>query len=76
MYMCLCVFLAALDDVCELEAALRPGLEEIENYQKLLELQKDLMVLSIWPWLDVSSSDWAASANSLGKAFNSACSSW
>uniref|UniRef100_A0A671MWT2 FERM, ARHGEF and pleckstrin domain-containing protein 1 n=1 Tax=Sinocyclocheilus anshuiensis TaxID=1608454 RepID=A0A671MWT2_9TELE len=34
---------AALDDVCELEAALRPGLEEIENYQKLLELQKDLI---------------------------------
>uniref|UniRef100_A0A9J7YUA3 FERM, ARHGEF and pleckstrin domain-containing protein 1 n=1 Tax=Cyprinus carpio carpio TaxID=630221 RepID=A0A9J7YUA3_CYPCA len=34
---------AALDDVCKLEAALRPGLEEIENYQKLLELQKDLI---------------------------------
>uniref|UniRef100_A0A8C1R6E1 FERM, ARHGEF and pleckstrin domain-containing protein 1 n=1 Tax=Cyprinus carpio TaxID=7962 RepID=A0A8C1R6E1_CYPCA len=34
---------AALDDVCELEAALRPGLEQIENYQKLLELQKDLI---------------------------------
>ncbi|KAL1268289.1 hypothetical protein QQF64_033652 [Cirrhinus molitorella] len=34
---------AALDDVCELEAALHPGLEEIENYQKLLELQKDLI---------------------------------
>ncbi|XP_050975371.1 FERM, ARHGEF and pleckstrin domain-containing protein 1 [Labeo rohita] len=34
---------AALDDVCELEAVLHPGLEEIENYQKLLELQKDLI---------------------------------
>uniref|UniRef100_A0A672MJH2 FERM, ARH/RhoGEF and pleckstrin domain protein 1 n=1 Tax=Sinocyclocheilus grahami TaxID=75366 RepID=A0A672MJH2_SINGR len=41
-YVFVCV-LAALDDVCELEAALRPGLEEIENYQKLLELQKDLI---------------------------------
>ncbi len=48
MYICVYVYvfvcvLAALDDVCELEAALRPGLEEIENYQKLLELQKDLI---------------------------------
>ncbi|XP_077077563.1 FERM, ARHGEF and pleckstrin domain-containing protein 1 isoform X2 [Siphateles boraxobius] len=34
---------AALDDVCELEAVLHPGLVEIENYQKLLELQKDVI---------------------------------
>ncbi|XP_048048654.1 FERM, ARHGEF and pleckstrin domain-containing protein 1 [Megalobrama amblycephala] len=33
---------AALDDVCELEAVLHPGLVEMENYQKLLELQKDV----------------------------------
>lgn len=35
--------LAALDDVCDLEAVLHPGLVEMENYQKLLELQKDVI---------------------------------
>ncbi|XP_067299215.1 FERM, ARHGEF and pleckstrin domain-containing protein 1 [Pseudorasbora parva] len=34
---------AALDDVCELEAVLHPGLVEMENFQKLLELQKDVI---------------------------------